>query len=157
MNSFCKNIMFFIFIHAIAIIPLIASSSSEPDQGHHDDNNMRFLWFDKWQVHVVNDLSNKKTLLVHCKSKDDDLGIHNIAAGTEYNWKFRPRVFGNTLFWCHLAYDNLHAAFDVYWENEALYYKCDYNDCFWIARDDGIYLKDIRNNRVEYRHSWKLG
>ncbi|TYH07349.1 hypothetical protein ES288_A08G226800v1 [Gossypium darwinii] len=144
MCGFCKNIMFFLLVRAIAIIPLIASSSLELDQGYHDDNNMRFL-------------CNKKTLLVHCKSKDDDLGIHNIAAGTEYNWKFRPRVFGNTLFWCHLAYDNLHAAFDVYWENEALYYKCDYNDCFWIARDDGIYLKDIRNNRVEHRHPWKLG
>ncbi|TYI15990.1 hypothetical protein ES332_A08G225000v1 [Gossypium tomentosum] len=60
MNSFCKKIMLFILVHAIAIIPLIAPSSSEPDQGHHDDNNMYFLWFDKWQVHVVNDLSNTK-------------------------------------------------------------------------------------------------
>ncbi|KAL1158430.1 hypothetical protein V6Z11_A08G223800 [Gossypium hirsutum] len=129
MNSFCKNITFFIFVQAITITPLIASSSSEHDQGHHDDNSRLSLWYKRWHIHAVNDLSNNKILLVHCKSKDDDLGIHNLIVGTEFNWKFRPRIFGGTLF--------------VFWEDPSLYAKCDYGDCYWIARDDGIYLKNI--------------
>nr|KJB26084.1 hypothetical protein B456_004G224300 [Gossypium raimondii] len=157
MNSFCKNITFFMLVQAITIIPLIASSSLEPDQGHLDDNSRLSLWYKTWHVHTVNDLSNNKTLLVHCKSRDDDLGIHNLTVGTEFYWKFRPRIFGGTLFWCYMAYDNLHAAFKVFWEDPSLYAKCNYGDCYWIARDDGIYLKDIPGERDEYYYDWELG
>ncbi|TYH07347.1 hypothetical protein ES288_A08G226600v1 [Gossypium darwinii] len=157
MNNFCKNFAFFILIQAITITPLIVSSSSDPDQGHHVDNTRRSLLFKTWRVHVVNYMSNRKTLLVHCKSKDDDLGIHNLSVGVEFSWKFRPRIFGETLFWCYMAYDNLHATFEVFRDDPYIFAKCDYGDCDWIARDNGIFLKDISSNQDEIRYDWVQG
>ncbi|MBA0737321.1 hypothetical protein Gogos_010791, partial [Gossypium gossypioides] len=61
---------------------------------HHDDIDKLSPWLITWHVHVVNGLSNGQILLVHCKSKDDDLGIHNLTAKTEFTWKFKPNFFG---------------------------------------------------------------
>ncbi|MBA0763987.1 hypothetical protein Gotri_013372, partial [Gossypium trilobum] len=94
----------------IVIALLIASSSSEPIKGHHDDINSLIPYFKTWHVHTINGLSNGKMLLVHCKSKDNDLGIHNLTAGAEFSWQFKLSVTGRTLFWCYMAYDNFHAA-----------------------------------------------
>ncbi|KAH1106082.1 hypothetical protein J1N35_009850 [Gossypium stocksii] len=118
MNSFYKNIMLFILVQAIAMTPLITSSSSEPTKGYDDNNNDSFSLRTTWHVHTVNDLSDDKILFVHCKSKDDDLGIHNLTVGVEFSWKFKLQIFGGTLFWCYMAYDNFHAAFNVFWVNE---------------------------------------
>ncbi|CAN1144720.1 S-protein homolog 5 [Linum perenne] len=41
-------------------------------------------------------------MMVHWKSKDDDMGTHWVPATPEYKWRFRPNVFGNTLFWCQV-------------------------------------------------------
>ncbi|KAK5813447.1 hypothetical protein PVK06_028897 [Gossypium arboreum] len=40
-----------------------------------------------------------------------------------------------------MAYDNFHATFNVFWDNEVLFKKRHYGDCIWIARKDGIYLR----------------
>ncbi|PPS14572.1 hypothetical protein GOBAR_AA06033 [Gossypium barbadense] len=116
MNNFYKNIMLFILVQAIA--PLITSSSSKPTKGYDDNNNNSFSLRTTWHVHTVNDLSEGKILLVHCKSKDNDLGIHNLTVGVEFSWKFKLQIFGGTLFWCYMAYDNFHAAFNIFWVNE---------------------------------------
>lgn len=94
MNYFCKNVIFFVFVQAIAITLLIDSSSCEPNKGHRDDINALSPWFLTWHVHAINGLSNSKLLLVHCKSKDDDLGIHSPTIDTEFTWKFKPNFFG---------------------------------------------------------------
>lgn len=56
--------------------PLIISSSSK-SSNDHDDTNDVYPWFKTWYVHPVTKLSKSKIMLVHCKSKDIDLGIHN--------------------------------------------------------------------------------
>ncbi|KAK5813442.1 hypothetical protein PVK06_028892 [Gossypium arboreum] len=111
----------------------------------------------RWHIYTVNGLSKDQTLLVHCKSKDDDLGIHNLTIGSEFTWKFRPRFFGGTLFWCYMAYDNLHASFKAFWDNQAFYNWCDWGTCFWIAKDDGIYIKNIPKSRDDYYCNWEQG
>ncbi|MBA0635711.1 hypothetical protein Godav_025967 [Gossypium davidsonii] len=110
-----------------------------------------------WHIYAVNGLSQDQTLLVHCKSKDDDLGIHNLTVGSEFTWKFRPRFFGGTLFWCYMTYDNLHASFKAFWDNQALYNLCDWGTCFWIAKDDGIYIRNIPKNRDDYYYNREQG
>ncbi|MBA0611649.1 hypothetical protein Godav_012321, partial [Gossypium davidsonii] len=44
-----------------------------------------------------------------------------------------------------MASDNCHAAFDVYWEDEDFFYRCN-----WIAKDNGIYLKNIPEGYDEF-------
>ncbi|PPS14569.1 hypothetical protein GOBAR_AA06030 [Gossypium barbadense] len=98
MNNFCNNIIFFIPVQVIVIALLLLSSSSEPIKGHHDDINSLVPYFKTWHVHTINGLSNGKILLVHCKSKDNDLGIHNLTVGVEFSWQFKLSVTGRTLF-----------------------------------------------------------
>ncbi|KAB2071174.1 hypothetical protein ES319_A08G204800v1, partial [Gossypium barbadense] len=130
-------------------------SSCEFNKGHHDDINKLSPWLITWHVHVVNGLSNGKILLVYCKSKDDDLGIHNLTADTEFIWKFKLNFFGGTLFWCYMAHDNFHAAFDAFRENNGFFQECNYGDCIWTAKDDRIYLRNGKFDKLT--QGWEQG
>ncbi|XWS47085.1 hypothetical protein CRYUN_Cryun14cG0123100 [Craigia yunnanensis] len=145
--------MFFLLVLAIIAISPLISSSSEPGKEHIQGLEM----YKTWHIHAVNGMSHNKVLFLHCKSGNNDLGIHNLTVGTEFNWKFKPQVFGKTLFWCYMASNNVHASFNVFWRDDVLFYKCNYKNCFWIAKDDGVYLKNIPENYDELRHKWEPG
>ncbi|GMI73974.1 S-protein homologue 1 [Hibiscus trionum] len=119
--------------------------------------------FTRWHVYVINGLSEGRTLFVHCKSTDDDLGGRNLDPGTNFNWSFRQHVFHRTLFWCYVSKandnddDGAHASFDVFWQDVILFHKCSWKDCIWIAKDDGIYIKDLARNTDEFRREWEPG
>ncbi|XP_022143694.1 S-protein homolog 1-like [Momordica charantia] len=113
-----------------------------------------------WHVNIVNELNSEQTLFVHCQSKDDDLGEHNISVGTQYSFAFKDNIWGTTLFWCYLRKpNNSHADFDVYWVDNGkgywLYTRCNWKTCIWIAKDDGIYIKDIPVNQDQLIHKWE--
>ncbi|XP_015892178.1 S-protein homolog 1 [Ziziphus jujuba] len=109
------------------------------------------------EVHIVNGLSPGRMLFAHCKSKDDDLGEHNLAVGQEFSWSFKFNFFGTTLYWCDTHTDHQHAAFNVYWHKQWLEDRCDERSCIWTAKDDGFYLKNIPENRDELIHKWEEG
>ncbi|CAI0396693.1 unnamed protein product [Linum tenue] len=67
--------------------------------------------FQPRSVSVVNMLSDRK-LIVHCRSKDDDLGAHVVEVGSELRWVFVP--LDATLFWCKLAVEDRRHSFDAY-------------------------------------------
>ncbi|KAK2983299.1 hypothetical protein RJ640_021045 [Escallonia rubra] len=47
-----------------------------------------------YEVHVVNALPYEAQFLqVHCASKDDDIGYHEIYLGEEIHWRFRVDAF----------------------------------------------------------------
>ncbi|WOG94708.1 hypothetical protein DCAR_0314005 [Daucus carota subsp. sativus] len=45
--------------------------------------------------------SNKPSLLLHCKSKDNDLGFHTLDLNQVYGWSFNMNIWSSTLFWCN--------------------------------------------------------
>ncbi|KAK9089511.1 hypothetical protein Scep_028593 [Stephania cephalantha] len=70
-------------------------------------------------VLVRSEILGLHVLGVHCKSKDDDLGLHRLSYSQEYKWSFSEAIFGSTLFWCHMSWTDSDrkvkdAAFDVY-------------------------------------------
>ncbi|PIA28339.1 hypothetical protein AQUCO_07100006v1 [Aquilegia coerulea] len=68
------------------------------------------------KVYIENRLGPNNTLTVHCKSKDNDLGEHNVDFNQSYDWGFNetPR----TLFWCHIWwYDHHHLV----WVNKDMF------------------------------------
>ncbi|GLU07861.1 hypothetical protein SLE2022_248000 [Rubroshorea leprosula] len=111
----------------------------------------------KWRVEIVNGLRNNAALFVHCKSKENDLGIHNLTAGRNFTWSFRENFFHRTLFWCYLRKGDAHANFNVFWHDVLLFYKCGWKSCVWTAKDDGIYLKDFIKDSEELCEKWKPG
>ncbi|KAB2636491.1 hypothetical protein D8674_027025 [Pyrus ussuriensis x Pyrus communis] len=150
MNDFNRHAFLFVCAALALSAPCLAN--------FHEDNWE--LRPERWHVHVVNNLGARKTLFAHCQSKNDDIGNHTIAPGAEITWSFKPNFFGTTLYWCYTRTDHEHTAFDVYWEESKhnwLRYRCNYKECFWIAKDDGFYIRIIPEKRDELIHKWEPG
>ena len=54
--------------------------------------------YGKIHVRIYNALSVNSDLNIHCKSKDDDLGVHLIHLFDYFEFSFNKRVFRETLF-----------------------------------------------------------
>ncbi|XP_021907280.1 S-protein homolog 6-like [Carica papaya] len=107
-------------------------------------------------VKIVNQLGDNRPLTVHCKSGDDDLGFHILAAGKEYEFGFQINMMGTTLFWCNFWDDRKHhAVFDVF-DAKATFTveQCGNNWCTWEPRDDGFYLFDSDSKKFIKKHLW---
>ncbi|KAL0551251.1 hypothetical protein IC582_010337 [Cucumis melo] len=50
-------------------------------------------------VTIVNEVGGP-LLGIHCRSKQDDLGVNVVSSDKSYSFNFRPNVWGTTLFYC---------------------------------------------------------
>ncbi|KAI4349309.1 hypothetical protein L6164_009914 [Bauhinia variegata] len=140
-----------VLIYAIALLTQISASSLSAEK------DPLFPEFIQWHVYVVNGLCNNQNLLATCKSRDDDLGTFNLSPGTNLTWSFRTNFFHSTMFWCSVSkeQDKASASFEVFWYDARLFNKCQWKNCIWVAKDDGIYLTDLDQNQDELRYKWE--
>ncbi|GFQ07435.1 hypothetical protein PHJA_002887600 [Phtheirospermum japonicum] len=93
----------------------------------------------KFTVHIVNNLPpNSPPLSLHCASKNDDLGHHNLTTNQDFHFSFCDNPF-STLFFCRFQWNNKNTSFDVYsagWK----YNRCEYGVCGYGVKSDGIYF-----------------
>jgi len=88
-------------------------------------------------INKVVELPNPQSIIVHCRSRDDDLGNHTLRFGESYSFSFRPIIFPitkNTLFYCSFVWP-LSPYFhylDIYDESND---KC--KNCTWKINVDG--------------------
>ncbi|KDP40969.1 hypothetical protein JCGZ_24968 [Jatropha curcas] len=145
----------FLLIILASIIPSLASEN--PPQ--------KISITPEFVVHINNRLSNNKILLSHCKSKDNDLGVHNITVGSEFSWKFKENIIWTTLYWCYLAPDAFsHASLEVFSRGHIMS-KCGRPkggsnwtyDCIWYAQDDGVYIRDLPKAHDDFVAPWQKG
>lgn len=112
----------------------------------------------RYYVHIVNGLS-QFSMLVHCQSKDDDLGYQHLQnRGDDFQWNFKVNFWGTTLFWCKLEKPDAYVSFETFWpesKNTWLRDRCgSQGSCIWIAKDDGIYLRNNPAQVDELIHKW---
>lgn len=89
----------------------------------------------KLYVEVYNKFSSG-SFNIHCKSKQDDLGFHDIWSAQFYQFHFRMDVSARTLFFCTIQSQYGHATFDVYYAQRDID-RC--KRCLWDVTQDGIY------------------
>ncbi|KAJ1416837.1 Plant self-incompatibility protein S1 [Sesbania bispinosa] len=142
------------FFFAFVLPTLLSASSSFAT--NKDSGNV-FPEFIKWHIYIVNGLSNSQNLITHCKSSENDLGIQNLSPSSNITWSFKTDFFHSTLFWCYVSKDNAFASFEVFWYDAHLFNKCDWKNCIWVAKDDGIYLKDLSEKLDELFYRWNVG
>ncbi|KAF7131941.1 hypothetical protein RHSIM_Rhsim09G0046900 [Rhododendron simsii] len=66
-------------------------------------------------VHIISRVPKDPTSLqIHCKSKDNNLGMHFLDNGQEFNWTFTPNFIGTTLFFCDFKWGSKFRSFAVY-------------------------------------------
>lgn len=93
----------------------------------------------------TSDLPQNTSLLnIHCKSKNDDLGIQTLKPGDLYHFKFHMNFWGTTLFYCYFSWGSKHNIFDVFKQRGGI--CSDHGEllkdyyCNWMMRDSGIFL-----------------
>ncbi|KAE9600915.1 putative plant self-incompatibility S1 [Lupinus albus] len=82
-------------------------------------------------VYIRNDLGNGTLLTVHCKSKDEDLGVHKLHYKKEFKFQFRPNIWGTTLYFCHLTWHGKSHRIDAF-DNDRDIFFC--KDLKWSVK-----------------------
>ncbi|XP_043687916.1 S-protein homolog 6-like [Telopea speciosissima] len=108
----------------------------------------------KFHVYIINDLDEGMDLMTHCRSKDDDLGLHTLAKGQNFTWDFHVNFWGTTLFYCEFQWgNNVHGTFDVF-ETIRDGGRC-LNICYWYVRTDGLHFtNNIKDPDPELDYRW---
>ncbi|KAK2633121.1 hypothetical protein EUGRSUZ_L00538 [Eucalyptus grandis] len=89
----------------------------------------------KTHVEIINDLPGGTTLTIHCKSKDNDLGIQHIRSS--WGFSFQPSISGRTLFFCTFAWSDQFQRFDIYVQGR------DQNFCTqWVTPLNLMYVEE---------------
>lgn len=106
-----------------------------------------------YYVYVVNGLTNY-TLNVHCKSRDDDLGVHALPINTEFHWKFRVNLIFTTLFSCNTWCVKGRSGFIAFEFEYEFLNDCYQQACIWKAFDDGMYKYNVNNHSMVKKYDW---
>ncbi|CAN0917086.1 S-protein homolog 74 [Linum grandiflorum] len=107
------------------------------------------------QIHVLNEMTNDKLLHVHCHSRESDMGIRDVAVGAEYTWRFRPGPIGTTRWTCDATTDDRRrVTFYSYWEDVAQPRREYMGNTYWVAQEEGIYLRPIQGTRDQIYATW---
>lgn len=107
-------------------------------------------------VRIRNELPGELT--VHCKSRDDDLGVQYLSSwGTTFYFAFKDNFWGSTLFWCGFAYGpKLWNVFNV-WKGGGLLGRkslpCE--QCVWAVRVDAFYRAQEGSAPVVAVYPWR--
>lgn len=95
-----------------------------------------------------------KSIKLHCRSKDDDLGLHAVQNRGEYRWGFGINFLGTTLFYCDVSWKNLRG----YYHFVAYSYKRDWgrceSECVLFITKVGIYGKNKETKHWELMYSF---
>ncbi|PON69213.1 Self-incompatibility protein [Parasponia andersonii] len=106
----------------------------------------------KVHVRVVNQLGNGQSMILHCRSRDDDLGNVVLEDGKEMEWSFSVNFLGTTLFYCDVRWGLSSStssnwySFDAYDEGRD-YARCR-SECRWrVSNERSLYGYDQRCER----------
>lgn len=95
----------------------------------------------KYNVHIINGFENhSKSLIVHCRSKEDDLGEHELKVGQEVFWHFKVRFDGSTLFYCDVKQDKQKKHFDAFNATIEGSECAENGKCYWLVTEAGFYF-----------------
>ncbi|CAL0330941.1 unnamed protein product [Lupinus luteus] len=73
-------------------------------------------------VYIRNDLGNDTLLTVHCKDKNNDLGVQKLKYTEEFKFQFKPNVLGETLYFCGLTWDGKLNWLVAFEQNRDIYF-----------------------------------
>ncbi|CAB4292559.1 unnamed protein product [Prunus armeniaca] len=98
---------------------------------------------------IINGLVPESDVLVHCKSKQDDLGVHLLHYNALYEFKFKPNFWGTTQFYCNFTWPSRIEWFDIY------KFKRDAGKfCYWMIKPDGPCKYNGRSKSFDNCYKW---
>ncbi|CAL1384197.1 unnamed protein product [Linum trigynum] len=103
-------------------------------------------------VRVENRVEGGAELKLHCKSKDDDLGVRVLGTRDQFVFRFRPNLWGTTLFYCSMNW----GEGQVHWFDIYIFYR-DYrrcSNCQWVIRKNGPCYYDAGTREFDICYQW---
>lgn len=143
------NIFFLVILLAFKSNMIIISCFAESDSKIQRP-------FSPWEVAIWNHMKDS-ILLAHCKSKDNDLGEHEIDLGAKYSFSFKENFWQSTRFWCNFSSKHGHASGEVFWPEMENWFsdQCYNSICTWAAEDNGISLRLGSKESYLLEYPWK--
>ncbi|XP_059460333.1 S-protein homolog 2-like [Corylus avellana] len=102
-------------------------------------------------VTINNALGNTTQLQVDCKSKDDNLGQHQINTGANYSFTFRPSLSGTTLFTCNFTWALNAYSFEIYNQHRD-HTNC--RACVWQIKTNGPCEYSYETETYKLCYTW---
>ncbi|GAV64186.1 Self-incomp_S1 domain-containing protein, partial [Cephalotus follicularis] len=102
-------------------------------------------------VEITNEQASDIT--IHCKSKDDDLGIHVISTDKSFGWGFRRNIWESTLFFCGFTTPKGRGVYDIYKLSRDLHRCNPNNTCYWDVTDDGVH--GYNGDKMDILFQWQ--
>ena len=97
----------------------------------------------KTHVRIMDGLPGRVELTVHCKSKDDDLGVHSFT--DYYEFSFDPSFFETTQYFCSFSWAQNFHWFDIYIGKRDS--TLCFDQCWWNATESGPCMLDPKDTR----------
>ncbi|KAF8394199.1 hypothetical protein HHK36_020406 [Tetracentron sinense] len=112
----------------------------------------------KYHVHIGSDLGEGLELGIHCKSGDDDLGIHWLPYGTNFTWSFNINLWGTTLFYCNFQWEHVTGHYNIFEAGRDRNRCCNacYDNCYWAAKQGGLYFYNYETKNYELQYPWPM-
>ncbi|CAN8316694.1 unnamed protein product [Cochlearia groenlandica] len=119
------------------------------------------LIFRTFNAEITNFLSGNQKLKVHCKSGSESTPDYFLDSNASLTFKVKAAVLPNTLVWCNLWKGPnyvQHQEFYAFMGKESFIKdtcggrKPDV--CFWVALDDGIYVRDNAKGTLTLIYFW---
>ena len=101
---------------------------------------------------VSNDLENGLDLTIHCKSKDDDLGVHALPKGGTFEFNFKPNFYATTQFYRIMDWNGASPQFHIYIYRRDLD-RCK-SICWWSVKEGGPCLYNLDSGNYDICSPW---
>ncbi|KAK7342910.1 hypothetical protein VNO80_25868 [Phaseolus coccineus] len=143
MGSFSKPLLFLLFLMATCD----PATSTNPTTQNLGEQKHPLIGMSIVHMRIVNNLGDNLPLYVHCKSKNDDLQNHVIYNNQSFRWRFRPNIWGTTLFFCHFSWAEGEGSYVIY-KNRRDNDRCTHH-CDWYVTQEGVegYTEEDKFNR----------
>ncbi|XLS91184.1 hypothetical protein HN51_067192 [Arachis hypogaea] len=106
----------------------------------------------KTHVRIQNALEGNKDLMVHCKSRDNDIGEQYLKPHQCFEFHFKTNVWGSTLFFCGFNWQGGRHWYDIY-IHERDFTVCS-KLCAWQVKQNGPCLYDHKTNSYTHCRVW---
>ncbi|CAI0559509.1 unnamed protein product [Linum tenue] len=105
----------------------------------------------KKTVTITNALQSRAQVKLHCKSKDDDLGIRMLRYDDSFHFGFRPNIFFTTLFYCSFEWPGSGRVhwYDVY---DDMAMNC--INCKYLVKPFGLCKYNLQTHDYDKCEPW---
>ena len=125
------RILVTMFFFGFLIFPVTSTNVSSVENGCGILGN--------WRVTIVNVIN--ENIIIHVRSKDDDLGSHTLPYMGMYDWEFCDNSY--TVFWSNFQWGSRFQSLNVY--DHHIFTVCGKpgfgkQQCYWLVRPQGFYV-----------------